>query len=190
MLDFVPQVASLEKMLSSLCPPSQVSASLSYAKAASLQPAKVLPPPSPPLELGLRILLNSLVHEIVILFFLGFLFHLELKSDIDELLQYLTRKSVNINDVFRLGKYSASSSKRPWPILIKLATAWDHKIILLQKCILRDNETHRLFLREDVPPDHRFRQKAEHPSPKDKVSVSEKPPLPHTYTDNGKNLTS
>ena len=138
----------------------------------------------------MRILLNSLVHEIVILFFLGFLFHLELKSDIDELLQYLTRKSVNINDVFRLGKYSASSSKRPWPILIKLATAWDHKIILLQKCILRDNETHRLFLREDVPPDHRFRQKAEHPSPKDKVSVSEKPPLPHTYTDNGKNLTS
>ena len=146
MLDFVPQVASLEKMLSSLCPPSQVSASLSYAKAASLQPAKVLSP-HPPSPARARL-------------------------------------------VFRLGKYSASSSKRPWPILIKLATAWDHKIILLQKCILRDNETHRLFLREDVAPDHRFRQKAEHPSPKDKVSVSEKPPLPHTYTDNGKNLTS
>jgi hypothetical protein len=47
---------------------------------------------------------------------------LELKPDIDE---YLTGKSVNINDVFRLGKYS-SSSKHPWPILIKLATAQDH----------------------------------------------------------------
>ena len=101
---------------------------------------------------------------------------MELKSDVDELLEYLTGKSVNINDVFRLGKYSASSSKRPRPILIKLATAWDRKIILIQKRKLRDYKTPRLFLREDVPPDHRFRQKAEHPFPKDKVSVSEKPP--------------
>ena len=60
-------------------------------------------------------------------------------------------------------------------MLIKLATAWDHKIILLNKQKLRDYKTPRLFIREDVPPQHRFRQKAEHPLSKDHVSVSEKP---------------
>ena len=100
---------------------------------------------------------------------------MELKSDIDELIEYLIGKSVSINDVFRLGKFSASSSKRPRPVLIKLATAWDRKIILLNKRKLRDYKTPRLFIHEDVPPQHWFRQKAEHPLSKDLVSVSEKP---------------
>ena len=55
-------------------------------------------------------------------------------------LSSLYTKSVNINDVFRLGKFS-SSFKHPRPILIRLATAWDRKIILLHKCKLRDYKT-------------------------------------------------
>ena len=43
---------------------------------------------------------------------------------IDDLLEFLAGKPVNVNDVFHLGKYSASS-KRPRPVLIKLTTAWD-----------------------------------------------------------------
>ena len=173
--NLVSKVESLEKMLSTSCTPPQESASLSYAKAASAQPAHVTPlPPT-----RARPANNSKPSACYLVVFglpeSGSI--LELKSDVDELLEYLTGKSVNINDVFRLGKYSASSSKRPRPILIKLATAWDRKIILIQKRKLRDYKTPRLFLREDVPLDHRFRQKAEHPFPKDKVSVTEKPHL-------------
>ena len=101
---------------------------------------------------------------------------LELKSDIDELLEFFTGKSVNINDVFRLGKFS-SSFKHPCPILKRLATIWDRKIILLHKRKLRDYKTPRLFLHDDVPPNHQFWQKAKHPSSNNKLSISEKLPL-------------
>ena len=69
-------------------------------------------------------------------------------------------QSVQIRDVFRLGKYnpSSSSSTRPRPVLIKLSTAWDRKVILLQKRNLQHFRINRLFLRADVPPDHKLRQ--------------------------------
>ena len=69
-------------------------------------------------------------------------------------------QSVQIRDVFRLGKYnpSSSSSTCPRPVLIKLSTAWDRKVILLQKRNLQHFRINRLFLRADVPPDHKLRQ--------------------------------
>ena len=47
---------------------------------------------------------------------------LKLKSEIDEVLEFLAGKQVTVNDVFRLCKFSASSNC-PRPVLIKLATA-------------------------------------------------------------------
>ena len=91
---------------------------------------------------------------------------LKLKSEIDELLEFLSGRSINVNDVFRLGKYSASSN-RPRPVLIKLTTAWDRKIILLKKRSLKGFKVPRLFIREDVPPDHKFRQRVSYDPPKD-----------------------
>ena len=64
---------------------------------------------------------------------------LELKSDINEFIEYSIGISVSIYNVFCLGKFSALSSKCPTPpVLLKLATAWDHKIILLHKRKIRD----------------------------------------------------
>ena len=82
------------------------------------------------------------------------------KKLIDEVLQFLAVGPVQIRDVFRLGKYnpSSSSSTRPCPVLIKLSTAWDRKVILLQKRNLQHFRINRLFLRADVPPDHKLRQ--------------------------------
>ena len=83
---------------------------------------------------------------------------LQLKSEIDEVLEFLAGKPVAVSDVFRLGRYSASA-KCPRPVLIKLATAWDRKVILLHKRNLKSFSTSRLFLCEDVPPDNKLRQK-------------------------------
>ena len=68
--------------------------------------------------------------------------------------------------MFRLGwlQPPSSSSPRPRPLLIKLCTVWDRKLILLRKTNLRDFHIKRLFLREDVAPDHKFRQKRSAPS--------------------------
>ena len=43
--------------------------------------------------------------------------------------------------------------------MIKLTTLWDQILILLQKSNLQKFKIARLFLREDVPPDHKFRLK-------------------------------
>ena len=56
------------------------------------------------------------------------------KSDVNELLEFLARKPVLIKDMFRLGKNPRShdlASARPRPVLIKLSTAWNRKLVLL-----------------------------------------------------------
>ena len=84
----------------------------------------------------------------------------ESKASVDEVLEFLTGKPIPISDMFRLGKYvkEPSSLTRPRPVLIKLCTAWDRKLILLQKRNLLHFIIKRLFMREDVPPEHSLRQ--------------------------------
>ena len=53
---------------------------------------------------------------------------------------------------------SPSSGARPRPVLIKLATTWDRKVVLLHKRNLQDFRLKHLFLRADVLPEHRLRQ--------------------------------
>ena len=81
----------------------------------------------------------------------------ETKSEIDEVFEFLVGKAFPIKDLFRLGK--PTQSLRPRPLLIKLSTIWDRKLLLSRKRNLREYKIARLFLREDVPPDHRLRQK-------------------------------
>ena len=68
---------------------------------------------------------------------------------------------VSIKDMFRLGKYRKSSdtSSRVHvrPILVKMSTAWERK--LLRKSKLCDFRTKHLFVRDDVPPEHKLRQR-------------------------------
>ena len=80
------------------------------------------------------------------------------KKIVDEILEFVSGKSVQIKDMFRLGKYvrSTYSLSRPRPILIKLCTAWDRKLVLLRKTALKDFRIKHLFLREDVPPGHKL----------------------------------
>ena len=85
------------------------------------------------------------------------------KESVDEMLEFLAGKLVIVKDMFRLGKYDSSggarSSNQPRPVLIKLTTPWDRKLILLRKSNLQNFKVSRLFLREDLPPDHRLHAK-------------------------------
>ena len=84
---------------------------------------------------------------------------LDLKKVVDEIFEFLAERPVQIWDVFRLGKHNPSSSgTRPRPVLIKLSSTWDHKVLLLQKRNLHNFRLKHLFLRADVPPEHRLRQ--------------------------------
>ena len=106
----------------------------------------------------------------------------EAKRTVDEVFEFLSGKQVQIKDIFRLGRFkrSQSSSSRPRPLLIKLCTAWDRKLILLRKTKLREFRIKRLFLREDVAPDHKLRQRQSDPSSKSNApsSAPDAAPIP------------
>ena len=105
---------------------------------------------------------------------------LDSKKTVDELLQFLAEKPVSIKDLFRLGKRTQSTSSTnatyPRPILIKLSETWDRKVIHLHKRNLQHFRIKKLFIRADVPPDHRLRQKRVKP--------------PHTHESSGYASTS
>ena len=88
----------------------------------------------------------------------------ETKEYVDEILNFIAGRPISIKDLFRLGRLarpsspSASISRRPRPVLIKLLTAWDRKVVLFSKRKLKDFRLQRLFLREDLSPDHKVRQ--------------------------------
>ena len=92
----------------------------------------------------------------------------EVKSTVDELLEYLSEKQVEIKDM--LGRYKQSAT-RPHPLLIKLSTGWDGKLILLRKRDLRNFRIKRLLLPEDVAPGHKLRQRQSAPPPQDNTTA-------------------
>ena len=98
---------------------------------------------------------------------------IESKKAVDEVFEYLAGRPVVINDIFRLGKYN-QQSPRPRPLLVKLSAIWDKKLILSRKRNLRDFKIKRLFLREDVPPDHKLRRRFE---PGEKKSADQIHPI-------------
>ena len=87
---------------------------------------------------------------------------IESKKVVDEVLTFLVDKPIILKYLFRLGKYNQASNTtvRPRPILIKLSTPWDRKLVLLKKRSLKHFRLSGLFLREDLPPEMRQRRGA------------------------------
>ena len=48
------------------------------------------------------------------------------------------------------------STARPCPLLIKLDSSWDRRLLLASCRKLKGYTTHKLFLREDLPPEARI----------------------------------
>ena len=98
----------------------------------------------------------------------------EAKRTVDEVFEFLSGKQIQIKDILHLGRFKRSqlSSSCPRPLLIKLCTAWDRKLILLRKTKLKEFRIKRLFLHEDVAPDHKLRQRQSDPSSKSNAPSS------------------
>ena len=103
----------------------------------------------------------------------------EAKGVVDEMFDDLIGKPVQIKDILRLGRFRspASPSSHPRPLLIKLCTVWDRKLLLLRKSNLREFRIKRLFLREDVAPDHKLRQRKPVPPITASASGTSLPPV-------------
>ena len=74
----------------------------------------------------------------------------ETKATVDEMLEFLVCRSLQLKDFFRLGKYfhpkDFEDFRRPRPVLIKLTMPWDQRLIILQKSNLQKFKIARLFL--------------------------------------------
>ena len=81
---------------------------------------------------------------------------------VDEILDFIAGRPISIKDLFQLGRLarpsSPSASISRGPVLIKLLTALDRKVVLFSKRKRKVYRLQHLFLREDLSPDHKVRQ--------------------------------
>ncbi len=90
---------------------------------------------------------------------------LGLRESVDQLLEFVVGDRVPFKDLFRLGRRpqanesESSSTPRPRPILLKLSSTWDRRLIMSNVGKLKEYTIKRLFIREDLPPEARQRRK-------------------------------
>ena len=82
---------------------------------------------------------------------------LSMKSAIDDMSTHLIGKAVRVIDAFRLSHKSVAgdSHSRPRPVLIKLESCWDKRLLLAACRKLKGYSDHKRFIREDLPPEAR-----------------------------------
>ena len=82
---------------------------------------------------------------------------LQTRLAIDDMSNHLIGKTVVVLDAFRLGcrNDQCSCTVRPHPLLIKLGSVWDRRLLLASCCKLKGFTDNRLYLREDLPPELR-----------------------------------
>ena len=70
------------------------------------------------------------------------------KQVVDEMLEFLAGKQIHIKDMFSLGQFRKPqpSALPPRPILVKLSTAWDRKLVLSHRVKLKEFHIKHLFL--------------------------------------------
>ena len=76
---------------------------------------------------------------------------------VDNMLTYLTGTTIGVRDLFRIGRFKKEAEHTSRPVLVKLSSAWDRKVVLLNKRKLKNYHISRLFVREDLAPELRKR---------------------------------
>ena len=143
---------------SSVTPPA-----VSYSDAVRSPPNPVSVPP-----IEGSILSNRIRSHNLIVFGLPEVKSLpELKESVDELLTFVAGRPVPLNDLFRLGRLNKPTSQvasseaptRPRPVLLKVSSAWDRRLILSTVRKLRDYTLKRIYIREDLSSDERLKRR-------------------------------
>ena len=78
---------------------------------------------------------------------------METKEKVDIMLTYLTGTTIDIRDLFRIGRFKKEAEHTSRSVLVKLSSSWDRKVVLLNKRKLKNYHISRLFVREDLAPE-------------------------------------
>jgi len=74
------------------------------------------------------------------------------RKTVDDALEHVLDHAADVVDMFRPGRYDAGKVR---PVLVKLRTAWDRRLLLANSRKLKDFQPHKLFLSADEPLDVR-----------------------------------
>ena len=75
------------------------------------------------------------------------------RGEVDDILQFLMGRHVDVADLFRVGGRYREGRTRP--IIVKLRSIWDHRLILGCRYKLKDYQSNRIFIHPDEPLDVR-----------------------------------
>lgn len=79
---------------------------------------------------------------------------IESKCIVDEMFEFLVNKPMVIKDLVRIGRSKkGEGASEDVPLLVKLDSVWDRRLLLASKSKLKQFRVDRLFLCEDLPPD-------------------------------------
>lgn len=76
---------------------------------------------------------------------------------VEDILQFIAERAVDIIDVYRLGRFNSERSK-PRPIIVKLRVAWDCRLLLSNSRKLKSYNQPGIFIARDEPLDVRRQQ--------------------------------
>ena len=80
------------------------------------------------------------------------------RRQVDDILHYITDHDVDVVDAFRLGRYNPNGQNKPRPILLKVRTVWDKRLILSTCSRLKQYSQRGVFVAADEPPEVRRRE--------------------------------
>jgi hypothetical protein len=70
------------------------------------------------------------------------------RRGVDDILRFVVDYSVDTVDMFRLGRFSPNKSR---PVLVKLRTVWDKRLILSKRSKLKNFSQRGIFVESDEP---------------------------------------
>ena len=78
-------------------------------------------------------------------------------DSVKKMLEFLTGRSTTVKDLFRIGKFmeprvshDEPSPSRPRPIVLKLTSPWDRRLVLANRFNLKEYTVKGIFVREDL----------------------------------------
>ena len=84
----------------------------------------------------------------------------ETMDSVKSMLEFLTGRSTPVKDMFRIGRIKKPggdepTTSRPRPILLKLVSPWDRRLVLANRSNLKHYSVKGIFVREDLSPEAR-----------------------------------
>ena len=69
------------------------------------------------------------------------------RGEVDDILTFVTGRSIKVTDSFRLGRFTEGNKNRP--VLVKLKSEWDKRVILAKSYQLKNYATRGIFVAPD-----------------------------------------